>query len=345
MQHSATSAPVKYHGPATFQSVGVAGAGAWGAALAALLAGAGRDVKVWAREGEVAAAMGRGDGNPLYLPGQPLPAIPTSTDFAALAGCEAVLAVAPAQHMRAMLTGLAPHLKPGTPVALCSKGVERGTLKLMTDVLIETLPETIPAVMSGPSFAAEVAKGLPTAVTLACADRELGEAWMRTIGSSKFRPYWSDDIIGAEAGGAVKNVLAIACGVSEGMGLGRSAHAALISRGFAEMTRMGVALGGKAETLSGLCGLGDLVLTCSSPQSRNMSFGMELGRGRKAGEILAERNSVTEGVETAPAVVELGRRLKVDMPICQVVAGMCDGSLSAREAMNRLLNRPFKEES
>ncbi len=350
MQHSATnfqdSAQGAEKAPAgPFRRVGVAGAGAWGAALAALLTQAGREVQIWAREPDVAEALTAGRGNPLYLPDRPLPAMPASTDLASLSTCEAILAVAPAQHMRAMLTDLKPHLAPGAPVALCSKGIERGTLKLMTQVLSETLPEAPAAVLSGPSFAAEVAAGLPTAVTLACADRALGETWMRTIGQARFRPYLSDDLIGAEAGGAVKNVLAIACGVSEGMGMGRSAHAALISRGFAEMTRLGVALGGRAETLAGLCGLGDLVLTCSSPQSRNMSFGMELGRGRRAADILKERRSVTEGVETAPAVVELARRMNVDLPICSVVAGMIDGSLSPREAMNRLLNRPFKEES
>jgi glycerol-3-phosphate dehydrogenase (NAD(P)+) len=264
--------------------------------------------------------------------------------MAELAGCDAILIVVPAQHMRATLKALAPHLKPGTPVALCSKGIERGTLKLMTDVLAEETPHASPAVLSGPSFASDVAKGLPTAVTLASPDRAIGEAWMRSIGRPHFRTYWSDDLVGAEAGGAIKNVLAIACGVCEGLGLGRSAHAALIARGFAEMTRLGVALGGKPETLAGLCGLGDLVLTCSSPQSRNMSFGMELGRGRSAREILATRTAVTEGAETAPAVVELGRRMGVDLPICEVVLDLIEERLSARAAVDRLLNRPMKDE-
>ena len=326
------------------QRVGVAGAGAWGTALAVCARAAGRDVTIWAREPDVAAALTRGDGNPAFLPGVQIDAIPASTDFAALADCDAILLVAPAQHIRATLKSLRPHLKPGTPIALCSKGIERGTLKPMTDVLAEEAPEASPAVLSGPSFASDVAKGLPTAVTLACPDREVGDTWMRSIGRPHFRTYWSDDLIGAEAGGAIKNVLAIACGVCEGMALGRSAHAALIARGFAEMTRLGVALGGRAETLAGLCGLGDLVLTCSSPQSRNMSFGMELGRGKSAGEILAARTSVTEGVETAPAIVELGKRLGVELPICNVVHGMIDGRLSAREAVDLLLNRPMKGE-
>ena len=215
----------------------------------------------------------------------------------------------------------------------------------MTEVLAEELPHAAPAVLSGPSFAADVAQGLPTAVTLACADRTLGEIWMRSVGRPHFRTYWTDDLIGAEAGGAIKNVLAIACGVSEGMSLGRSAHAALIARGFSEMTRLGVKLGGRPETLAGLCGLGDLVLTCSSPQSRNMSFGLELGRGAKPADILSARSGVTEGVESAPAVVELGCRLGVDLPICDTVNALIDGRLDVKAALDRLLNRPFREET
>lgn len=328
-----------------FQRIGVAGAGAWGTALAVCALSAGREVHIWAREPEIAASLAEGRGNPAFLPGASVPAMPASTDMAELADCDAILLVAPAQHMRATIRGLAPRLKPGTPLALCSKGIERGTLKMMTDVLAEEAPHASAAVLSGPSFASDVAKGLPTAVTLACPDRAMGEVWMRSIGRPHFRTYWSDDLIGAEAGGAIKNVLAIACGVCEGLGLGRSAHAALIARGFAEMTRLGVAMGGRAETLAGLCGLGDLVLTCSSPQSRNMSFGMELGRGKSAAEILAARTSVTEGAETAPAVVELGAKLKVDLPICGVVLAMIEGRIDARAAVGQLLNRPMKEES
>ena len=328
-----------------FQRIGVAGAGAWGTALAVCALSAGREVHIWAREPEIAASLAEGRGNPAFLPGASVPAMPASTDMAELADCDAILLVAPAQHMRATIRGLAPRLKPGTPLALCSKGIERGTLKMMTDVLAEEAPHASAAVLSGPSFASDVAKGLPTAVTLACPDRAMGEVWMRSIGRPHFRTYWSDDLIGAEAGGAIKNVLAIACGVCEGLGLGRSAHAALIARGFAEMTRLGVAMGGRAETLAGLCGLGDLVLTCSSPQSRNMSFGMELGRGKSAAEILGGRTSVTEGAETAPAVVELGAKLKVDLPICGVVLAMIEGRIDARAAVGQLLNRPMKEES
>lgn len=328
----------------TFQRVGVAGAGAWGTALAICARAAGRDVKIWAREPEIADALSKGEGNPAFLPNVPIPAIPSSADMAHLADCDAILLVAPAQHLRATLKSLAPHLKPGTPIALCSKGFERGSLKMMTDVLSEEAPTASPAVLSGPSFAIDVARGLPTAVTLACPDRAMGDTWMRSIGSSHFRTYWTDDLIGAEAGGAIKNVLAIACGVCEGLGLGRSAHAALIARGFAEMTRLGVKLGGRAETLAGLCGLGDLVLTCSSSQSRNMSFGMELGRGKTAREVLATRKAVTEGAETAPAVVELAERLGVDLPICKAVLALIQGELDARSAVDQLLSRPLTEE-
>lgn len=341
MKSSSAISPVA----TVYQRVGVAGAGAWGTALAICALAAGREVHVWAREPEIAEGLRSGQGNPVFLPGVDVPAMPAATDMGELADCDAILMVAPAQHMRATLKALSPHLKPGTPVALCSKGIERGTLKLMTDVLAEEAPQASPAVLSGPSFASDVARGLPTAVTLACSDRDVGERWMRAIGRPHFRIYWSDDLAGAEAGGAIKNVLAIACGVCEGMGLGRSAHAALIARGFAEMTRLGVAMGGRAETLAGLCGLGDLVLTCSSTQSRNMSFGMELGRGRSAAEILDSRTAVTEGAGSAPAVVELGRRMGVDLPICEVVLAMIEGRLDARAAVDRLLNRPMKEES
>jgi glycerol-3-phosphate dehydrogenase (NAD(P)+) len=232
----------------------------------------------------------------------------------------------------------------GLPVVLCAKGVEQGTLKLMTEVLAETAPQATPAVLSGPSFAGEVARGLPTAVTLACPDEALGWRLAEAIATPTFRPYLAQDMIGAEAGGAVKNVLAIACGVVEGRGLGRSAHAALITRGFAEMTRLGVALGAKAETLAGLCGLGDLVLTCSSPQSRNMSVGLALGRGESLEQALAGKLSVAEGVASAPAVRELAARHGVDMPICEAVAAILAGEARVEAAIGGLLSRPLRDE-
>ncbi|MBE7218981.1 MAG: NAD(P)-dependent glycerol-3-phosphate dehydrogenase, partial [Caulobacteraceae bacterium] len=250
-----------------------------------------------------------------------------------------------AQHLRGVLRAFAPHARAGLPVVLCAKGVEQGTLDLMTAVLAEALPAAAPAVLSGPSFAAEVARALPTAVTLACPDAALGEALARALAAPGFRPYLTDDMAGAEAGGAVKNVLAIACGVVEGRGLGRSAHAALITRGFAEMTRLGVAMGARPETLAGLCGLGDLVLTCSSSQSRNMSVGLALGRGETLEQALAGKRTVAEGVASAPAVRALARRLGVETPICEAVAAVLAGELGVEAAIEGLLARPLRPEA
>ncbi len=292
----------------TIGSVGVVGGGAWGTALAQVCARAGRDVRLWAREAEVVEAIETAHENRLFLPGVPLdPAIRSTADLAELAGADALLAVVPAQHWRATLLALASDLRPGMPVVLCAKGVEAGSLKLMTEVLAEVAPRARPAVLSGPSFAAEVAAGLPTAVTLACPEPGLARALAAAVAAPGFRPYLGADMIGAEAGGAVKNVLAIACGVVVGRALGASAHAALITRGFAELTRLAVALGGEAETVAGLSGLGDLVLTCSSPASRNMSVGLALGRGESLESALTGKRSVAEGVASAPAVTRPGR--------------------------------------
>ena len=331
---------------ASYQTIGVIGAGAWGTALAQSAAQAGRSVKIWAYEAEVVEAINTAHENTVFLPGAQLnPAITASSDPADLSDCDAFLMVAPAQHARGILTRFAPHIAQGAPVLLCAKGFERESLALMTDVLRETVPHAIPAVLSGPSFAIDVAKGLPTAVTLACEDRDTGEALMEAVGSQTFRPYWSGDLVGAEVGGSVKNVLAIAAGIVEGRGLGKSAHAALIARGFAEMTRLGLALGAKRETLTGLCGLGDLVLTCSSPQSRNMSCGLALGQGQTLESVLGARKAVTEGVATAPAVVALAKTQGVDMPICAAVDAVLAGRISVDDAIQALLNRPFGPET
>lgn len=329
-----------------YSKIGVIGAGAWGTALAEASARAGREVTLWALEADVVDAITTHRENTPYLPGPRLhEAITATTRIEDLAPCEAVLVVTPAQHVRATLARFAPVLRPGLPVVLCSKGFERGTLAPMTEVLAQTLPGAQAAVLSGPSFAIDVARGLPTAVTLASADKASGKALMEALGSASFRPYWSDDLMGAEAGGAVKNVLAIAAGVVEGKGLGKSAHAAIIARGFAEMTRLAEALGGKRETVAGLCGLGDLVLTCSSPQSRNMSCGLALGRGESLESILAARKAVTEGVATAPAVMALAARENVDMPICEAVHRVLTGTLNIDGAIEALLARPFRAES
>ncbi len=328
-----------------FRTAGVIGAGAWGTALAEVCTRAGLQVILWAREPEVREAVAATRENGLFLPGVPLSgAVSVTGDFADLSRCDLILAVPPAQYVRSTLSQFAAHAPDGLPVVLCAKGIEQGSLKLMTEVLLETLPQARPAVLSGPSFAAEVARGLPTAVTLACPDAALGQALAEAIASQAFRPYLSDDMIGAEAGGAVKNVLAIACGVVEGLKLGRSAHAALITRGFAEMTRLAVAKGAKAQTLAGLCGLGDLVLTCSSPQSRNMSVGLALGSGRSLEQALSGKVSVAEGVATAPAVRALARSLGVQMPICEAVGAVLAGEITLNAAIDGLLSRPLKPE-
>ncbi len=328
-----------------FKYAGVIGGGAWGTAMAQVCARAGLAVTLQAREPEVVEAINGRHENPIFLPGVALEeAIDATTELSDLAPCDFILAVPPAQHMRKTLEAIRPHLRDGMPVMLCSKGLEQGTLSLMAEVLRETIPDAAPAVLSGPSFAGEVARGLPAAVTVASPDEGLARALAEAIATPQFRPYLATDIVGAETGGVLKNVLAIACGISEGKGLGRSAHAALITRGFAEMTRVAEALGGEAETVSGLCGLGDLVLTCSSPQSRNMSVGLALGQGQTLEEALAGKVTVAEGVASAPAVRELTRRLGVDTPICEAVAAILAGEVAVDDAIRGLLHRPIRSE-
>ena len=324
---------------------GVIGGGAWGTALAQVCARAGLDVTLWAREPEVVADIRARHENKTFLPGVALDEkVGATGDLRDLGTCDMILVVAPAQHLRSVLADLSPHVRAGLPVVLCAKGVEQGSLKLMTEVAAEALPQAALAVLSGPSFAGEVARGLPTAVTLACPDEALGLAIAEAIATPTFRPYLATDMIGAEVGGSVKNVLAIACGIVEGRGLGRSAHAALITRGFAEMTRMAEALGGEAETVAGLCGLGDLVLTCSSPQSRNMSVGLALGGGQTLEQALAGKLSVAEGVASAPAVRALAAKLGVETPICEAVAAVLAGKVDVDTAIAGLLSRPLKPE-
>lgn len=328
-----------------FKTAGVIGAGAWGTALAQSAAAAGLKVTLQAREQEVVDSIRERGINEAFLPGVELDdSITVTPDLADLAGCDIILAVPPAQHMRATLSAFAPHAREGLPIVLCSKGIERGSLKLMAEVLKETIPHAITAVLSGPSFAGEVARGLPSAVTLACADIDMAEKLAGALSGPVFRPYYAEDIIGAETGGALKNVLAIACGIVEGREMGRSAHAAVITRGFAEIVRVTEALGGKAETVTGLCGLGDLVLTCSSPQSRNMSLGLALGQGQTVEQALAGKRSVAEGYESAPAVRELSRKLGVETPIIEAVAAVLAGETTVDSAIEYLLSRPIKPE-
>jgi glycerol-3-phosphate dehydrogenase (NAD(P)+) len=324
-------------------TIGVIGAGAWGTALAQMLAADGTPVLLWALEDGLAHAINQTRRNDLFLPSATLsPAITATGDLADLAPCDVLLAVTPAQHLGSVLSRLA---APPRDLVLCAKGIEAGTGRLMNHVASAACPASAIAVLSGPTFAHEVAAGLPTAVTLACGGGE--EQWQRLaprVARPAFRPYYSDDLVGAEVGGSVKNVLAIACGVVEGLKLGQNARAALISRGYAEMLRFGEALGGRAATLAGLCGLGDLVLTCSSTSSRNFSLGKALGEGQSAADLMRDRRTVAEGAFTAPVLKELAASHGVDMPIVEAVCAMLEGA-SAAHVVQDMLTRPLKAEN
>lgn len=322
--------------------IAVIGAGAWGTALAQLAARGGAPVRVWAHEPEVVTAINETHENPLYLPGLPLaPSIRATGSLADLAGHDALLVVTPAQHLRRIVAA-APVGR--TPLILCAKGIEAETCLLMSEVAAEAQPDAPIAVLSGPTFAHEVAAGLPTAITLAAEDAALGQALAARLAGPSFRPYLSDDVIGAEVGGAVKNVLAIACGVVEGRGLGQNARAALISRGFAEMTRFGLAKGARRETLAGLSGLGDLVLTCSSTSSRNFSLGKAIGEGQSAADLLRDRRTVAEGAFTAPVLRQAAAALGVDMPVVEAVCALLEGEAQVGDVIGELLARPLKSE-
>jgi glycerol-3-phosphate dehydrogenase (NAD(P)+) len=325
----------------SFDHIAVIGGGAWGTALALTCMRAGRSVSLWESDPANAAHLAV-HRESRFLPGVRLDdRIAVVTDLAEAARAEAILLVVPAQAVRAVTKALSPLLAPGTPLIVCAKGIERGTQKFMTEVVGECAPGATPAVLSGPSFAADVARGLPTAVTLAAADETVAAALAKAIGSAAFRPYRSTDVRGVELGGAAKNVLAIAAGVVTGRGLGASALAALTTRGFAELGRFGRAYGAKADTMTGLSGLGDLLLTCSSPQSRNFSFGIELGRGHKPADI---HGGLAEGVFTAPVLLTMARKRAVDMPIATAVAALLDGTLTVDAAIESLLTRPLKAE-
>ncbi|HET9811114.1 MAG TPA: NAD(P)H-dependent glycerol-3-phosphate dehydrogenase [Sphingomicrobium sp.] len=323
------------------ERIAVIGGGAWGTALAQVAAAGGRETLVWALENEVIDAINAEHANPLYLPGIPLdPAIRATSKLNDIASCDAWLVVTPAQHMRAVLQQ-APRCD--VPRILCSKGIEEHSGELLHKVAAEACPGAPVAVLSGPTFAHEVAAGLPTAVTLAAGDEGMARALRDRLARPAFRIYVSDDVAGAEVGGAVKNVLAIACGVVEGHGLGQNARSALIARGFAEMTRFGVAMGARRETLAGLSGLGDLVLTCSSPRSRNYSLGVGLGQGRSARELMADRVTVAEGAFTAPVLARLAREKGIDMPIVGAVDRLLAGA-SVESVLESLLSRPPRAE-
>jgi glycerol-3-phosphate dehydrogenase (NAD(P)+) len=319
-------------------SVGIIGGGAWGTALAQAMRRAGRDVVLWAREADVVGSINERHVNETFLPGVTLDAdIRATGKLVDVATCDALLLVAPAQHVRGVAKALRSSLSKGTPVVICAKGIEQASGQMMGDVIAAELPDATLAALSGPSFAADVARGLPTALTI-------GRVLAERLGGPMFRLYWTSDLVGVELGGALKNVLAIAAGIVDGQGLGASAHAALVTRGFAEMRRFGKALGARPETLIGLSGLGDLILTCGSPQSRNMSLGRALGRGESLSQALAGKLAVTEGVYTATAVCRIAEEKGIDMPISTAVCDVVDGRIGVKEAIEQLMQRPLKAE-
>lgn len=326
----------------TLQRIAVLGGGAWGTALALTCARAGRDVMLWEFDaGNAEHLATRRESR--FLPGVRLEGnIKVTRALAEASRSDAILLVVPAQAMRSMIKSLAQTMAAGSPLIACAKGIEHGSHKFMTEIIAECAPNATPAILSGPSFAADVARGLPTAVTLAAADGEIAQALAQAIASASFRPYHSTDVRGVEIGGATKNVLAIAAGIVTGRGLGASASAALTTRGFAELVRFGKAYGAKPETMTGLSGLGDLILTCSSPQSRNFSFGVALGKGEKPDG--AAHGKLAEGAFTAPVLLEMAAEKNIEMPISAAVAALLAETLSVDEAIGSLLTRPIKSE-
>lgn len=325
--------------------IGIIGGGAWGTALSLVARRAGNEALIWARESEVVDAVNARHESP-FLPGIRLDAAIRATGSLEDAGQgDAVLFAVPAQFMRSVVGALAPAIGGDTPAVICAKGIERDTCALMSEIVAEILPRSPLAVLSGPTFAGEVARGLPTAVTLACADAKLGESLMRLLASRRFRVYLSDDVVGAELGGAVKNVIAIACGITMGRGFGENARAALITRGLAEMIRLGVAKGARVTTMMGLSGFGDLSLTCNSEQSRNTSLGVLLSKGVALSDAMKRLAGVSEGVDTAQAVHKLAQRLNVEMPICFAVDRILNSGADIDAVIAELLDRPFKEET
>ncbi|MDE2183871.1 MAG: NAD(P)-dependent glycerol-3-phosphate dehydrogenase [Alphaproteobacteria bacterium] len=327
-----------------YEHIGVIGAGAWGTALALVAARAGRPVRLWAREPDVVETISKSRENTAFLPGATLPAtIEATTDIGLAADAPALLIAAPAQRLRTMLEAVAKAAPRGIPLVICAKGLEQATGKLVTEVFAEAAPDHVPAVLSGPSFARDAAAGLPTAVTIA-ARMDIARRLQASLSHASFRPYASDDLTGVALGGAAKNVYAIASGIVDGMGLGESARAALLARSFAELARLGLALGGRSETLAGLSGLGDLVLTATSPSSRNFRFGREMGRGRAVKDLLADGQPLAEGVATAPALVLRARTEGVELPIAETVTKALAGTLPLDSAILRLMSRPLKSE-
>jgi len=328
---------------ASFNSVAVIGGGAYGTALACAAMRAGRDVVLYARSSEAVEQMLATRRNP-KLPGASIDQnIDITADILAAARADIILLATPAQNLRDAAMALGPHLKSATPVVACAKGIERGTRKFMTEIVSDTAPHAVPGILSGPSFADDVARGLPTAVTLAAADETIAAGLAKALGSATFRPYHSTDLRGVEIGGAAKNVLAIATGIVSGRGLGASAAAALVTRGFAELVRFGRKFGARPETLTGLSGLGDLVLTCSSAQSRNYSLGLLLGQGMTS-EDAQKATKLAEGAFTASVLADIAKDHNVDMPIVVAVSAVLDGTISVDDAIGSLMTRPFRAE-
>lgn len=327
------------------QKIGVIGGGAWGTALAQVLAKNGRDVIMWALEQEVVDSVNSNHENDIYLPAVPLHEnLKATGDLSEAAKADVLLLVTPAQYVRKTLETIKNELDTGKPVVICAKGIELDSGLLLTQVAEQVVPKATIAVLTGPTFAREIAMGLPGAVTIACKSKEKATELQAILGVPGFRPYATTDVIGTQLGGAIKNVIAIACGVVMGRQLGESARAALLTRGVAEIARLGVAMGAKRETLLGMCGIGDLTLTCGSMQSRNFSLGAALGEGKAASAILGNRNAVTEGVHTVKSTLSLAKKHAVDMPITETVNHLIDGDYSVDTAIEEMLNRPFSYE-
>jgi glycerol-3-phosphate dehydrogenase (NAD(P)+) len=330
----------------TWRRVAVVGAGAFGTALALVAARAGCAVILWGRDSQHMQRLAETRENATHLPGAHLPtSILATPDASRVGGADIVLMAVPAQATRAALRALSGHLRTGAPVVACAKGIERGTGKLQSSIIAELVPDAVSAVLSGPGFAEEIAAGLPTAVTIASVDMAVAERLCASLSTDAFRPYASDDLVGVELGGAIKNVLAIACGIVAGRGLGESARAALIARGLAEMMRLGVTLGARPETFMGLSGLGDLVLTATSRQSRNLAFGTAIARGESLRDLLADGAPLVEGALSAGIAAELAVRHGVDIPIVAAVAALVEGRVGVDEAIAGLVNRPLRRET
>jgi glycerol-3-phosphate dehydrogenase (NAD(P)+) len=323
------------------EHIGVVGGGAWGTALACLARRAGRTVTLWSRDPAISKAIATKQANPVYLAGMPLePGIKAAAGLDELGGCDVLLLVSPAQAVRE----LAERLPGDSPVVICAKGIEAATGLLMPEVFEQVQPGRRVALLSGPSFAEEAIRGLPTAVSIATWNPTLGETLATALAAGAFRPYWSHDVLGVALGGAVKNVLAIAAGIVEGRGLGHNAAAALVTRGFAEMARLGQAMGAELETMTGLSGLGDLVLTCHGPLSRNRSLGLAIGKGTTLADYMQGRRQVVEGEATAPAVLARATRHGIEMPICAAVDAILHAGADLDATIRGLLARPLRRE-